>query len=99
AHSTPPDAADPRRTRIVLSLLLVGYVVAVATLIVTDQIGIIWKTLVVPALALAALATGRLRAFLRDWAVFLSAVMLFDAGRGVVFGFITHFKLPVYMAY
>jgi membrane-associated phospholipid phosphatase len=98
-HSNPPDAADARRTRIVLATMFVAYVIAVAALVVTDQLGVIWKTLVVPGLAITAAVTGRFRAFVRDWAVFLGLVMLFDAGRGVVFGFINYFKLPVYMAY
>jgi membrane-associated phospholipid phosphatase len=98
-QTNPPDAADARRTRIVLSTAFVVYVIAVAALVVTDQLGVIWKTLVVPGLAITAAVTGRFRDFVRDWAVFLGAVMLFDAGRGLVFGIITYFKLPVYMAY
>jgi membrane-associated phospholipid phosphatase len=87
------------RTRLVLSTMFVLYVAALAWLIATDHVTIIWKTLVVPSLALAAALTGKLRAFVRDWAVFLGAVIVFDAGRGVVYGLVMHFGLPVYMSY
>ena len=75
------------------------YLVSLLVLLLTDQIAVIWKSLVVPTLALAAALTGRFRAFIRDWAVFLGAVILFDAGRGVVFGIVTYFQVPLYMAY
>ena len=75
------------------------YLVSLLALLLTDQIAVIWKSLIVPTLALAAALTGRFRAFIRDWAVFLGAVILFDAGRGVVYGIVTYFQLPVYMAY
>ena len=95
-HSNPPDAADARRTRIVLSTMLVVYVIAVAALIATDQIGMRsgrrWSC---PALAIAAAGDRDACArSVRDWAVFLGAVMLFDAGRGVVFGIITISSCP-----
>jgi membrane-associated phospholipid phosphatase len=93
------SAKDARRVRIVLGVMLGVYLVSLLALAMTDQIAVIWKSLVVPTLALAAALTGRFRAFIRDWAVFLGAVILFDAGRGVVFGIVTYFQLPVYMAY
>jgi membrane-associated phospholipid phosphatase len=99
AASAEPSAADARRTRIVLVSMLVLYLVSICVLVALDQIGVIWKSLVVPALAITALLLGRFKVFVRDWAVFLGAVVLFDACRGVVYGIVTHFQLPVYMGY
>ena len=83
----------------VLALVVGAYSLGLVALIALDQVAIIWKSLVVPGVALAAALTGRLREFVRDWAVFLAAVVLFDASRGFVYALITGLELPVYMAY
>lgn len=56
------------------------------------------KTLVA-ALFLAALATRRLASFVRDWAVFLAGLALFDSLRAVVFTLVNSLELPLYMGY
>jgi membrane-associated phospholipid phosphatase len=56
------------------------------------------KTLVA-ALFLAALATRRLASFVRDWAVFLAGLALFDSLRAVVFTLVNSLGLPLYMGY
>jgi membrane-associated phospholipid phosphatase len=95
--------ADPNapatRTYVVLGALVLAYVLSLLLLVALDHAAVVWKSLVVPGLALAAAGAGRLRAFARDWAVFLGAVVLFDASRGLVFGLVTYFELPVYMHY
>ena len=98
ASSAPNSDAD-RRTRKVLAVVIAAYVFAIVMLVVLDQVAVVWKSLVVPGMALAAALTGRLREFVRDWAVFLASVVLFDASRGFVYALITHFDLPVYMDY
>ena len=100
---TEPHSAaatlDARAKR-VLALVVGGYALALLVLLLAlDQVTVVWKSLVVPGVALAAALTGRLREFVRDWAVFLAAVVLFDASRGFVYALILRFDLPVYMAY
>lgn len=97
-----PDAessAVDRRARLVLLAIGAFYLLSLCALVALDQIGVVWKSMVVPSLAIAAIAVGRLKQFVRDWAVFLAAVVLFDAGRGVVYGLVVHFHWPIYMGY
>jgi len=91
----PVDA----RTKKVLAIVVGAYALALVLLVALDQVAVVWKSLVVPGVALAAALTGRLREFVRDWAMFLAAVVLFDASRGFVYALILRFDLPVYMAY
>jgi membrane-associated phospholipid phosphatase len=91
----PVDA----RTKKVLAIVVGAYALGLVMLVALDQVAVVWKSLVVPGVALAAALTGRLREFVRDWAVFLAAVVLFDASRGFVYALILRFDLPVYMAY
>ncbi len=51
------------------------------------------------ALFLAALVARRLGEFVRDWAVFLAGVVLFDSLRAGVFAAVTTLGLPLYMSY
>jgi membrane-associated phospholipid phosphatase len=53
----------------------------------------------VAGLFLAALATRRLASFVRDWAVFLAGLALFDSLRAVVFTAVNSLGLPLYMGY
>jgi membrane-associated phospholipid phosphatase len=53
----------------------------------------------VAALFLAALATRRLASFVRDWAVFLAGLALFDSLRAAVFTAVNSLGLPLYMGY
>jgi hypothetical protein len=59
----------------------------------------VWKTAVVPLILLAALMSRRLDRFIDDWAVFFSAVIMFDFCRGFIFALTTHFSLPVHLGY
>jgi hypothetical protein len=93
------SSAPAARTRTVLLALIGAYAVAVFALVALDQIQLIWKSMIIPGLAVAAASVGRFRAFVRDWAVFLGAVMLFDAVRGTIYGVVTYLELPVHMAY
>ena len=88
-----------RRQILVLAGVLALYGVSLALLVALDQLTMVWKSLVIPGLVLAAALTGQLRAFVRDWSVFLSAVVLFDVCRAGVFSLIRAFELPVYMQY
>src|SRR5690349_13597714 len=97
--SSAPSADSDGRSRKVLMIVIGAYAFAIVMLVVLDQVAVVWKSLVVPGMALAAALSGRLREFVRDWAMFLAAVVLFDASRGFVYALILHFELPVYMAY
>ncbi|HMI93868.1 MAG TPA: hypothetical protein VK509_20985, partial [Polyangiales bacterium] len=103
-NAPEPAAADAERpadarAKKVLAVVVGAYALALVLLVVLDQVSVVWKSLVVPGVALAAALTGRWREFVRDWAVFLAAVVLFDASRGFVYALIQRFELPVYMAY
>lgn len=76
-----------------------AYVGALLLLALFGFYGFVSKTVVVPALFLAAALAGQLRLFVRDWAVFLSAVILVDSVRGLIYVLIDRFDLPVYMVY
>src|SRR5689334_21991416 len=97
--SSAPSADSDGRSRKVLAIVIGAYAFAIVMLVVLDQAVIVWKSLIVPGMALAAALSGRLREFVRDWAVFLGGVILFDASRGFVYALITRFELPVYMGY
>ncbi len=90
---------DERRARRVFLGVVGGYALGVVLLAAFGLFGFIWKTVVVPALFIAAALLGRLRVFVRDWAVFLGAILLFDSLRGLIFALINRFELPVYMVY
>lgn len=95
--STPLEPR--RRARRVFLAAAGAYAVAVILLAAFGLFGFFWKTVVVPALFIVAALLGRLRVFVRDWAVFLAAIMLFDSLRGFIFALINRFELPVYMVY
>ena len=61
--------------------------------------GMVWKTVVIPTLFIAAALLGRLRAFVNDWGIFLGATALFDSVRGLIYTWINIYDLPVYMGY
>ncbi len=92
-------AGNEIRARRVFLGVAGGYAIGVALLAAFGLFGFIWKTVVVPALFIAAALLGRLRVFVRDWAVFLGAILLFDSLRGLIFALINRFELPVYMVY
>lgn len=99
SSSERTGSAEARRTRIVLLSVIGFYLVSILILVALDQISVVWKSLVVPALGLTAALLGRFKSFVRDWALFLGAVILFDACRGLIYGLVVRFDLPVYMRY
>jgi len=94
-----PEGASRRRIVLVVAGMLALYGVSLALLVALDQVAVVWKSLVIPTLVVAAALAGRLHAFVRDWAVFLAAIVLFDVCRGLLFGLIRFFEWPVYMGY
>ncbi len=61
--------------------------------------GFMTKTIILPFLFSAALVSKRGTQFLKDWAIYLSLVILFDSLRGFIYALITRFELPVYQNY
>lgn len=98
AQPSQPPAPD-RRVTVVFGSLVALYAATVLGLAVTGHFGFIWKTVVLPALLLVALLSGRFKSFVRDWGPFLGAVLLFDSLRGWVFATITRFDLAYYAGY
>ena len=92
-------AARVGHERLVLAITIVAVLCGIALLAAFGRYAILWKTLVVPVLLVAALASRRAGAFVRDWAVFLALVILFDVLRGFAFAAVTRFELPFYMNY
>jgi len=68
-------------------------------LAINGQFSFVTKTSIVPGLVLIAVATGNGRSFVKDWAPFLSFLVLFDACRGYVFHVTKLFDRSVYMSY
>jgi hypothetical protein len=94
-----PSEADSRRARAALSALVTLYALLIALLYSLGQFGFFWKTVIVPSLFIVAYLARRFSAFVRDWSVFLCAVVLFDCVRGLVYGVTLHFRRPIYMHY
>ncbi len=79
--------------------LTAAYAVLLLGLASLGLFGMVWKTVVIPALFIAAALLGRLRAFVLDWGIFLGATILFDSLRGLIYTLINRYDLPVYMGY
>ena len=92
-------ASAEARTRALLVAVLLLYVAIVAGLMAMDRATFIWKTAAVPAIVLVAVLCGRPSAVVRDWALFLGAVVLFDSFRGLIFAAIVRWDLPYYARY
>lgn len=99
ATSSAQNAADTRRAQRVLIGLAAAYALTLVVLYALGLFGFVWKTLVVPSLLIVAYAARRFQSFVRDWAVFLAAVVLFDSLRGLVYGLLVRFSWRVYMGY
>jgi hypothetical protein len=93
-----PQALDPR-TRTILVATIALYAIAMAALAVSGQFTFVSKTVVVPALFLVAVVTRRIGPFVRDWAVFLSVVVLFDSLRGYAYYLTVTLDRDIYMGY
>ncbi len=90
---------ETRNQRWILLGVVGFYIAVLAAMSLMGRYGFIYKTVIVPLLFLAALASRRGAQFVRDWAIFLSLVVLFDYIRGFIFALITYYELPVYMNY
>lgn len=91
-------AAD-RRTKLILTTLVLVYLTTISVMAALGYYFFIFKSAILPILFLVALLSSRFTLFLRDWAIFLSLVILFDSIRGYIFALTTVFELPVYMGY
>ena len=92
-------APDLRHERVLFAGLAAVYVTGLAILFGLGHFGFVYKTLVVPSLFVVAWLAGRFRAFVRDWSVFLGAVILMDSCRGVIYAAVRRLELPVYLGY
>jgi PAP2 superfamily len=102
AVEEPLPDHDPReaaRQRQILSAVIAAVAAGIAVMAALGTYAFVWKTAVIPALLLAAVASRRANHFVADWSVFLGLMVLFDFLRGFVFALVTHFELPVYMHY
>lgn len=88
-----------RRAAVLLGVLVASYVVLIVALSTSGRFTFVWKTSVVPALVAVALARRSLGAFVRDWAVYLALLILFDSLRGMVFAWVTATERPFFAAY
>jgi membrane-associated phospholipid phosphatase len=95
-HLPAPDLGRERR---LFTGLAAAYGAAFALLWSLGYFGFVWKTLILPSFFLVAWLAGRFRGFVRDWAPYLAAIVLFDSCRGLIFGMIYRLGLPVYMGY
>lgn len=94
-----PAGASDAQGRLVLLGTVAAILGGIVLMAVLGRYGVIWKTVVIPVLLVAALASRRLGRFVEDWAVFLALVVLFDFLRGFAFAAVTRHQLPVYMNY
>jgi len=97
--TAPESHPDLRREQALFAGVAAIYALALGLLFAFGNFGFVWKTLVIPSLFVVAWLAGRFRAFVRDWSVFLGAIILFDSCRGIIFGAIRRLDLPVYMGY
>jgi hypothetical protein len=99
-ESTVPRRDSAKHTSPRLWIAVAGaYAGVLLLLALLGFYGFVSKTVLLPALFVTAALTGQFRLFVRDWAVFLSAVVLFDSARGLIYALIIRFDLPVYMVY
>jgi membrane-associated phospholipid phosphatase len=95
----PGDAtASPRRVAVLPPGPAIVYVGGLVVFSVWGLYGPFLKTLVA-GLFLIATVTRRVETFVRDWAVFLAGIALFDSLRAVVLVAIDALGLPLHMDY
>lgn len=92
-------SAQRVRSQTVLFVLVTGYFALMAGLAFAGHFTFVFKTALVPIVAVFAALTGQGRRFARDWAPFLGVVLLFDSGRGIVYAIVTRWELPVYAGF
>jgi membrane-associated phospholipid phosphatase len=88
-----------RRAALMLGALVGLYGGVLMLLAALGRFTFVWKTSIVPALLLTAVLSRRVVPFIRDWAVFLASIVLFECSVGLVFGLIMRFELPFYADY
>jgi membrane-associated phospholipid phosphatase len=108
AGSPPPPAperpkghgdADALRSSRLFFALVALYALVIALLYAFGLFGFFFKTVIVPSLFVVAYLARRFASFVRDWSVFLAVTVLFDNVRGLIYGALLRFQLPVYMDY
>lgn len=83
-----------------LAFAAVGlFLLVIVIMAASGKIAFINKTTVVPILFIAAALSKKLVPFIREWAIFLCLVVLFDSLRGYVYYLTSTMGLPVYMNY
>lgn len=92
------DVVGPRGRRLLAAIAL-AYIALVLGLAATGVYAAFPKNLAFPAFLLFAVLLGRATPLIRDWALFVAAILLFDAGRGFVYALITSLDLPWYARY
>lgn len=92
------EAPRERRVRTLPLISTILFGASLAVFAVAGLFGPFVKTLVA-GLFLVALVTRRLASFVRDWAVFLAGVALFDSLRAAVYAAVNSLGLPLYMGY
>ena len=98
AAAADGDPDTLRSTRLFVALVAI-YALALALLYAFGLFGFFFKTVIVPSLFAVAYLTRRFASFVRDWSVFLGVTVLFDNVRGLVYGLLLQFQLPVHMGY
>src|SRR5215470_10143187 len=68
--TTPSTRPAPTRSNAILIALILFYVAVLGGMVVFDRYLFLVENLVVPVLLLAALLSGRIKAFANDWALF-----------------------------
>ncbi|TPV93623.1 MAG: phosphatase PAP2 family protein [Myxococcales bacterium FL481] len=94
-----PNDEARQRSRLIIFGVVGAYLLLLVGLASVGRFTFVTKTAVVPVVLLAVLATGHVRAFVEQWAVFLSLLVLFDAFRGYIYYSIVALDLDVYMGY
>ena len=78
---------------------IIIYLAAIAALTLTGHFTFFTKTAIIPILFIASFLAGRFVPFVKEWSVYISLVILFDAIRGYIFVLINKFQIPVWANY
>jgi membrane-associated phospholipid phosphatase len=90
---------EDSRAKEVLIRVIVVYAVAYATLAAFGAHTFIFKSVLVPAFAIYAIASSETSLFIRSWFPFLAATACFDALRGAIFALVRLGYRPVLWEY
>lgn len=97
--ATAPAGGGSTRVFRIAVASAIGYAAVLSVLAWAGIYFFVLKSLIVPLICLAAILARGGRTFVRDWAVFLSVVVLFDAVRGLIYGVTLAWHLPVHFHY